>query len=194
MQQPLTTLSLAFIASWASHRCTQTVPVSTQAFIEAFLYLLMTYDLKGYNVRNVPKTEALKEQKLLSLSPEEEWWYQKLLQGHVLDKEDKWNNLVIKEEVVSDFVENARKFNITRRGSATSLGRFLKKMCPTLDQVQKEAEIEVMSAQGFSYVEKRRVYHFVFPTLGACRERWVELFGKEDWQSSRVLEQTEAPF
>ena len=53
--------------------------------LEALLFYLENIDLTGFQVRKVPQTEALQEQKLLSMSVDEEWWYRKLQNKRVLD-------------------------------------------------------------------------------------------------------------
>jgi len=148
---------------------------------EALLHYLMTYDISDYQVRNVPQTDALKEQKMLSLSPEEDWWYQKLLDGRLLEKHEAWVSEVMKREIIDDFIDNHRRFNVTRRGTATQLGRFLNRVCPTLTGVQKMAEIEVNHPDGWSSTKKERTYFWKFPSLTECRARWDEFYGGEKW-------------
>lgn len=148
---------------------------------EALLHYLMTYDLSGYQVRSVPVTEALHEQKLLSLDPDEEWWYQKLQEGRVLLDDDGWPSEVRKEALIDDYIEHARRFNINRRGTATSLGKFLKKMSPGLDSHQRMATYEEPTGDGWSRRVTRRTYFWKLASLERCRARWEELYGKEEW-------------
>lgn len=149
---------------------------------EALLYFLMTYDLKEFDVRKVPKTDALREQKLLSLGVEEEWWYQKLCEGRIMQDHGKWETQVMKDALVGDYIENARRFNVNRRGSATSLGRFLAKVVPGLYTKQFVADIDRVDHSGFSFKEKKRCYHYVLASLEECRAKWEECFGEEKWQ------------
>lgn len=50
---------------------------------EAMLHELQQVDLSGFSVRKFPKTAALRDQKLLSLDPPDEWLYNILDQGFV---------------------------------------------------------------------------------------------------------------
>ena len=50
---------------------------------EAFLDHLLTLDLSGFNVRRVPQTEALRDQKLLSLPTVDRWFYTRLRAGNI---------------------------------------------------------------------------------------------------------------
>src|SRR5215208_2152344 len=52
---------------------------------EALLHLLRTRDLTGFNVRRYPQTQALREQKLLSLDTYEEEWIEVLREGGTPD-------------------------------------------------------------------------------------------------------------
>src|SRR3954452_20346991 len=49
--------------------------------LEAMLYDLLTCELDGWHPRQIIRTEALRQQQLRSLSPEEEWWLELLETG-----------------------------------------------------------------------------------------------------------------
>lgn len=51
--------------------------------LEAFLYLLLNRDLTGVDIRKVPQTDALAEQKALSLKGVHRWFYDCLNAGHI---------------------------------------------------------------------------------------------------------------
>lgn len=148
---------------------------------EALLHHLLTMDLSEFEVRSVPKTKALQEQKLLSLDIEHEWWYQKLLDGRLLISDDTWKVSIVADELVDDFVEYTRRFNVTRRGNQTTLGKFLEKMCPSLKKSQRWAMIELPTGDGFTHKVRRRRRFYDMPTLEEARARWEELHGSERW-------------
>jgi hypothetical protein len=153
-----------------------------QGGYEALLHLLLTRDISGFNVRAVPKTEALQEQKLLSLSPEEEWWYQKLVNGRILETHTKWETAVIKKLVVDDFINLGKAWNIQRRGNETQLGRLMSHMIPGLTTKQMMASMEIHVGNGqFVQEPAKRYYHYCFPSLEACRAAWEEKYGKQSW-------------
>lgn len=146
------------------------------------LHTLLTRDISAFNVRDVPKTEALNEQKLLSMSPEEDWWFNKLQNGRILETHARWEPAVIKKLVVDDFVNTAKSWNVTRRGSETQLGRFMAHLIPGLVTKQLMAAMDVHLGNGqFVQETPRRYYHYCFPTLTACRTAWEEKFGKQAW-------------
>lgn len=148
---------------------------------EALLHHLMTYDLSDFEVRNVPATAALHEQKLLSLGVDQEWWYQKLLDGTLLRNGDGWPTEVRKDELVDDYVNHTKRFNVLRRGNQTSLGRFLYKMCPTMSQTRRMVTIDIPSGDGWSRKIKKRMMHLIMPTLIDARTQWEDLNGRENW-------------
>ena len=148
---------------------------------EALLHQLLTHSLDGFEVRAVPRTAALQEQKLLSLNADEEWWYQKLLEGRLLPGHSAWERTVVKDALTDDYVNNTKRFNIIRRGSATSLGRFLHKVIPGLRAAQLTREVETADADGWSGKRVIRAYHYLLPTLEVCRNYWNEQFGADPW-------------
>lgn len=149
---------------------------------EGLLYMLMHYDLSKFQVRNVPKTEALHEQKMLSLNTEEEWWYGKLKDGRLLPDHSKWKQEVRRGGLIDDYTEYTRRFNIARRGNETTVGRFMHRMVPGLESIQKKENVEVPTGRG-DYSETRvlRPYFYRLPNLDECRKAWEELYGAEKW-------------
>lgn len=137
---------------------------------EALLHMLLTHDITDFEVRAVPKTVALNEQKMLSLSPDEEWWYSKLQDGILLSHstEGPWPENVLKEELLSDYVERMREFNVARRGNPTAFGSFLRKVVPGIRSWQ--------GRRG-----DQRPYFYAVPRLEVCRAAWETRAGEVDW-------------
>lgn len=162
---------------------------------ENLLHYLLTYDLKGYEVRDLPKTNALREQKVHSLNPMEGWWYHKLEEGKLLVEHKDWAGTVLCEELIQDYVDYGRTFNImAKRGTPTSLGRFLKdKACPRMRKTQGTDTVQI----GERTVH--RPYYYTFPSLKELRDWWDEKFGgTHKWptieQKTQEAEQEEIPF
>jgi len=159
---------------------------------EALLHLLLSRDISEFQVRTVPTTNALHEQKLLSLSTEEEWWYQRLTEGAQITNGEGWQPMVLKHDVIDDYVEYTKRFNITRRGCATSLGKFLGKLHPSLKSEQRIATWDEYADGGYSVKKTGRRYFWILPSLAQAREEWEKIYGKEDWLEPIV--QTSLPF
>ena len=160
---------------------------------EALLHYLLQYDLTRFEVRSVPKTKALHEQKLLSLNPEEEWWYRKLEEGRVLERQDQWVRKVLKVEVVRDYMDYMKLTAVNRRSNETTLGRFLNRMCPGLGSYQGRAtfRLPVGGEAGWTKEVTRRAYFWEFPTLAACRKRWLDMFGGDPFTDGLELVEVE---
>ncbi len=151
---------------------------------KALLDYLRNRDLEHFEVRHVPNTPGLREQKLLSLSVVEEWWYQKLLNGSVLINGDGWQTDLPVEHLVKDYIEEVKRFNISKRGNATAMGRFLKKVCPVIKTSSRKTEYEVQDEGGhLTRWVHRRARWYQLPTLVKARAIWEEQYGKTDWDS-----------
>lgn len=156
---------------------------------ENLLQHLLTYDLSNFNLREIPKTKALQEQKIFSYSNEEEWWYQKLLDGQVLSEHSDWQGEVYCKSLVSDYITYTRMFNSSRRGSATKVGKFLTKAVPGIEKVQSSDIVTIENEDGFE-VTLKRPYKYILPSLRKCRQHWDDKFGGPyDWPVEKTQEE-----
>lgn len=154
---------------------------------EALLQFLQNVDLTDFQVRNVPQTEALQEQKLLSLSSEEEWWHGKLKDGTILDHNKGWHNIVACEDINIDYTRYMDQWKINRRGNATSLGRFLNRVASHMTRRQATISREFMDSQGFPIKTKARTYIYNFGSLEKCRQAWDKIHGSYKWEKPLEL-------
>lgn len=155
---------------------------------EALLHLLLTYDLSEFDHRDVPQTDALREQKELSLDSIADWWLNKLKEGTIVADDKEWPKEVRKEQLIADFVEHNERWRVVKRGSQTALGKFMHKYCPNMQVLQKLTTFWEMSGDGFQREVRKRAYFWTLPTLQAARDRWDELHGKQDWPTYRQYE------
>lgn len=164
---------------------------------EALLYHLQSIDLNGFEVRNVPQTDALAEQKLLSMNYDEEWWFRKLQDGLIFDGDAQWERFAQTERVTQDFVRYMELWRMNRRGNETALGRFLSRMCPHLTKTRRRVTVDVDDGFGQPKKEARRAMFYDFGTLDQCRKAWEQNHGKVDWEEPAQLDMDqpgEAPF
>lgn len=148
---------------------------------EALLHLLNSHDISEYEVRHVPQTDALKDQKKLSMTPEQDWWFNKLWNGHVFPEDTEWTLQARKQALIDDYVEHSKKWGIMRRGSETSLGMFLGSVCPGLDTIQRMATYNEIDNMGMSMQVRKRAYFWLLPNLDTCRQTWEAKYGKALW-------------
>lgn len=139
--------------------------------LEAMLYFLQNLDIKDFNVRAVPKTKGLTEQKLQSLDTVTAWWYQKLNVGELLQGYD-WADAVPSKALYDDYVTSVQKLGgNVRRVTDTAFGIQLHKALP---------EGWPKKHRQTSFNESRRTGHYEFPSLKVCRKKFAEVLGDEN--------------
>lgn len=153
---------------------------------EALLHLLLTYDISNFEVRDIPQTTALHDQKLLSMGAEEQWWYEKIVEGRILRDDDRWEDEVQKIELQNDYVNFMIRIGVQRKFSPTLLGKFLAKACPEghPKSYQKLAKVTEIGQHGEQYSQMKRVYFYGMPSLQECRNIWDKQHGsKSNWNA-----------
>jgi hypothetical protein len=135
------------------------------------LNYLMQFDLSKVDVNVAPKTEALLEQKLRSLSPLEQWWYESLVDGYLLNSDfnDEWPERISKDSFIRAYTQYCQSRNIRPKfaDSHQAIGRRIKAICPSIDGEQKTKDAN------------KRVRAFVLPSLDQARKEWVKYIGQE---------------
>ncbi len=138
---------------------------------EALLHFLLNYDLEGVDLGKFPQTDALREQKILSMTPVQRWWFDRLMDGAVTSDDSKWINQVETHAVHEDFLKHSSAIGYSRRSSETELGIALNKLVPGLDRKRRSRN-------------KDRNWCYVFPDLPECRAHFDRLTGNRNpWPS-----------
>ena len=142
---------------------------------EALLHYLMHYDLSEYEVRKVPSTQALQEQKAHTFTGVQEWWFSKLQDGEVIEGEG-WPSEIPRTYLMED----ARNVLGNKAPTSTGLGRFMETASPA-DYTKLTGTFTVLDRHGEPRVLVRpRGYRL--PPLEECREYWQDKFeGKFKW-------------
>lgn len=151
---------------------------------EHLLHFLMHLDIADFDVRKVPQTDALREQKMYSLSAEEQWWLERLMDGTITAGALDWGNAITKDRLQSDYLRYAESQRIMRRVSPTALGKFLTKQMPkgTLSSSQRMTDVEREDGHGGSRISRERAYWYSYPPLEDCRAAWDKRYGGPfDW-------------
>jgi hypothetical protein len=104
----------------------------------AMLYDLLHYDLTGFEIRNVPQTSGLAEQKKLSLAPEETWWLSVLSRGYVHlskhsfllspDFQSQWVERVATNMLYESYLEHFKRGRNYHPITIESIGHFMTRM------------------------------------------------------------------
>lgn len=134
----------------------------TNGGYEALLHDLLHWDISAFNVRHVPATDAIQEQKIRSMEPIDKWIYERLCAGRWLlhdydpDKfvppQDDWIGAIRTRDIQNEYVRDLKDMGISRRASETELGMRLKKIFPDMRKTNNS---------------KGGVY--TFPPLDVCR-------------------------
>jgi hypothetical protein len=155
---------------------------------EALLYHLLNFDLSTVDLRTIPKTEALLEQKLATLNPEQGWWLDILMEGmlpfsSIIEKDNDDACYRSVSSIFDAYIEHAQKHGVRRRSIETQLGIFLKKHVPGL--VRREVKNENRIGRN---VTTNRFYVYDFPSLAKCREAFAKSLQQEiDWGSKKSV-------
>jgi Mesyanzhinovviridae DNA primase len=139
----------------------------------AMLHDLMRFDYSDIDLRRPPVTEALREQKLMTMQPNFRWWYQKLYEGRLLSRHEQWETMVMREELHADYAATMKDMGSRQGATSTELGMFLRKVLPTGYPI--DFQRNVSSRPNIS----RRKWHWEFPSLAMCRQQFDELTKSE---------------
>ena len=141
----------------------------------ALLHYLLNLDLTGFQVRDVPDTVALAEQKVEGLKNVERWWFNVLQEGEIegYQKSDTIsNNLWLKQGISiekGEFKDNYARWLRTRRYDGeevgeTEFGKRMKVMVP-----------EILASRPRTKAGRARVIWL--PDLNACRDSFERFIG-----------------
>ena len=142
---------------------------------EALLDHLLRFDLKAVNLREIPKTAALLDQKIASLTPERGWWLDVLMRGQLPWGCESGTDSCPVPRLFDQYVRHAGRHGVRRRAIETQLGMFLSKYVPGLRR-SKGSFARWTQTRGVQDVEG---YVYTFPPLAKCRETYVEKIQQE---------------
>lgn len=139
------------------------------------LYDLLHMDLSGFNIRHIPQTEALAQQKELSMSTEQTWWANKLYSGELIGDHFEWTKPLPCKLLTDDYYNYHQRSRSNGRPLPESvLGRFIQDSVP----VEQGRTLRVND-------DGRAKYRF--PPLRACREHWEKIINaKLSWPAENT--------
>lgn len=147
--------------------------------LESLLHFLLTFDLSAFEVRQVPQTSALQEQKIMSMSPETQWMFEKLWEGRLLRIDQEWRQDVLKDSLYEDYVGDLKDQGRNFRMSRTGFGKFLSRAFPGNwpESKQEMRNVPFTNEHGFEITVKKRAYVYYLPMLQEVRDHWDKNFG-----------------
>ncbi len=164
---------------------------------EAMLHDLLTHDLTTFNVRAVPVTDGLQQQRKLSLPTTETWWKDCLERGYVfrsrLGLEEtfaKWREDVSTELLFASYMEFAKERGERHPMSRETIGRFLVKMGCNPKRLRNSPVGEHITDEPAAFGTQRKAKPVIHPrppayslgALGHARSAFIEVTGLHiDW-------------
>ncbi len=150
---------------------------------EALLADLLAYDLDAAgapNLRVIPKTQALLEQKLRSLDAVTSWWFERLSDGTTTRRSGVWRELIAADILFDDFLHMAEKIGVRRKADRTSFGIKLRKLIPGIKRIQRMVAIDL--GDGSTAMRLRWCYEL--PELEQCRAAFEASAGQSiEWDA-----------
>jgi hypothetical protein len=152
---------------------------------EALLDHLMRFDMKSVDLRTIPKTTALLDQKISTLNPMQGWWLDTLMRGDLPgllpDESPEGCSTCFVSSIFDLYLNHAQKQGVRRRSLEVQIGIFLHKLVPGLRGRER-------------VTEDSRDYVYDFPPLATCRKafaeslqqdiKWTVKVGWAEWPTS----------
>jgi hypothetical protein len=139
---------------------------------EALLHYLLNFDLAQVDLRTIPKTAALLDQQIESMTPEQAWWFETLSKGTLPRKPDGINEpgVCLREDLFGQYVRHAQIQGVSHRSTDTKIGMFLR----------KQLGAGLKDIRPVVGVQQVRCYQL--PPLKDCRRIFSESLGHPvDW-------------
>jgi hypothetical protein len=127
---------------------------------------LLAFDLGKIDLRSLPRTDALLEQKFNSLSSVDSWWLDRLMSGTTTRDGDKWQRIIPTEKLFNDYVVVSDQIGIKRKNAKISFGSSLKKLLP--DAVKRDKHTMLVEDARGRLVSKRVPCYFL-PSLSEAK-------------------------
>jgi hypothetical protein len=142
--------------------------------LEALLADLLAFDLESVNLWQIPRTDALLEQKIRSLNSVESWWFERLTSGTTARQGQYWRQEVAISALFGDYLPTADKIGVRRKQEETVFGITMAKLVPSLTRVRRTVEVEDERGASVS----RRTWCYALPPLEEAREAFDRIVGQ----------------
>ncbi len=140
--------------------------------IAAMLYDLLQMDLEGVNLRAVPQTAGLFEQKLLSADTVTKWWHSRLEEGCQLKSEGVWTSYEETQTLYIQYAEYAKLTSHRYVEDERIFSRKLRGLC-----LHKGDDAPGIIGPRRPIIGGKRARVLIFPALSESRRRFEEAVG-----------------
>jgi hypothetical protein len=163
--------------------------------LEAMLHDLLRHDISKFNVRAVPRTDALQTQQELSLETKWDWWLAVLMRGFVFvsqlgleDHFEEWNTVVTTDLLYQSYLAHAKTRHEYRPMNPVAFGRFMTSEVKALPTRPREASAvgehlrdpfggNAVRDRASLVIWKQRAHSYHLGTLQEARDRFVAQTG-----------------
>ena len=144
----------------------------------ALLKHLLEVDIDAVDLRSIPKTKALLDQKAHSMDSVQLFWYTRLCEGEIAVDDDNWPAEISKCNMYQEYLREARDTNQRYRPNDKQFGIELKKLCPALETCKMWVDYKREDGTEGS----KRVNGYRLPSLAECRTAFETAAGAEcEW-------------
>jgi len=142
------------------------------------LYDLMNFDLKSTDIRKLPETSALAQQKETSMGPIETYWYTCLQQGNtLLMSKTAWLDTVKTQELHEDCIAYLNKLGYRRMPHLNAFFKKIREISPSDKFVRKLIGPDRQSATTLPSLQEARDY---FDKITRTKHDWFSMDVNED--------------
>ncbi len=155
---------------------------------EALHYFLQKFDISKIDLRNIPKTNALFEQKMHSMNSFKKWWYDALQnEGFYNEDEEKkvefwpWNQPHETKRLYDAYLLSSKEVNGKNHLSQAQFGTDLNKISPKIVKTRPS-------------INGQRIGCYVLPPLEECRKYFEILVSAENnisWTTENYFDENE---
>lgn len=149
---------------------------------EALLYhLLHEVDLTGFNVRAVPQTEGLRQQRSQSLQPLDAWWCELLETGTLWGSDTREPNRAVSNAYQRETIVDNQVRLVTQLGLYDQARQIEPRLKNYFSDNRLALHLTEMGCDNTKKVLRRRGW--TFPPLRACRAKWEVHYPQWIWRN-----------
>jgi hypothetical protein len=140
---------------------------------EAVLHDLLELDIGSFDLRKIPRTQALADQKIHSMSTAQKFWLEILRRGSLTPDNDEWAGEVQTSALYGQYLEFAKGLGDRYPLIDRQFTKEMKKLCPLVVRTRK-------------IIQAKRLWVLQFPSIWECRDHFETVFElEEDWDDKR---------
>jgi hypothetical protein len=141
---------------------------------EALLHHLLNFDLKAVNLRAIPQTAALLEQKFASATPEEKFWLDTLKSGRLPGAIESDPSICRKDKFYEAYIRHAGRTGNSHRAIETKVGMFLHDYVGAGLTGDQKIGYSCFTPSPWNEKVTKQTPAYKFPPLADCRARFVD--------------------